>query len=82
MSAFSPASSAVRLFSLLFGFLTLTLVANQVATGLALTILGLGVSGMLGEAYVGAARYQAAADRHSGSVGHSVSSVRFCSGRI
>jgi ABC-type uncharacterized transport system permease subunit len=41
------------LFSLLFGFLTLTLVANQVATGLALTILGLGVSGMIGEAYVG-----------------------------
>ncbi len=45
------ASGAV--FSLLFGFLTLTLVANQVATGLALTILGLGVSGMIGEAYVG-----------------------------
>ena len=41
------------LFSLLFGFLTLTLVANQVATGLALTILGLGVSGMLGEPFVG-----------------------------
>lgn len=41
------ASGAV--FSLLFGFLTLTLVTNQVATGLALTILGLGVSGMLGE---------------------------------
>lgn len=41
------------LFSLLFGFLTLTLVANQVATGLALTILGLGVSGMLGESLVG-----------------------------
>lgn len=41
------------LFSLLFGFLTLTLVANQVATGLALTILGIGASGMLGEAYVG-----------------------------
>ena len=40
-------------FSLLFGFLTLTLVANQVATGLALTILGLGVSGNLGEAFVG-----------------------------
>ena len=34
-------------FSLLFGFLTLTLVANQVATGLALTILGLGLSGQL-----------------------------------
>ncbi|QRM55481.1 ABC transporter permease [Sinorhizobium sp. BG8] len=41
------------LFSLLFGFLTLTLVANQVATGLALTILGLGVSGQIGESYVG-----------------------------
>lgn len=40
-------------FSLLFGFLTLTLVANQVATGLALTILGLGVSGNLGESFVG-----------------------------
>jgi len=41
------------LFSLLFAFLTLTLVANQVATGLALTILGLGLSGMLGENFVG-----------------------------
>lgn len=40
-------------FSLLFGFLTLTLVTNQVATGLALTLLGLGVSGMLGEGFVG-----------------------------
>jgi ABC-type uncharacterized transport system permease subunit len=41
------------LMSLLFGFLTLTLVANQVATGLALTILGLGLSGLVGEPYVG-----------------------------
>jgi simple sugar transport system permease protein len=41
------------LFSLLFAFLTLTLVANQVATGLALTILGLGLSGMIGESFVG-----------------------------
>jgi general nucleoside transport system permease protein len=41
------------LFALLFGLLTLTLVANQVATGLALTLLGLGVSGMIGEAFVG-----------------------------
>ncbi|WP_117191174.1 ABC transporter permease [Rhizobium terrae] len=40
-------------FSLLFGFLTLTLVANQVATGLALTILGLGLSGQIGESFVG-----------------------------
>lgn len=40
-------------FALLFGFLTLTLVTNQVATGLALTLLGLGVSGMIGEAFIG-----------------------------
>jgi general nucleoside transport system permease protein len=39
--------------SLLFGFLTLTLVSNQVATGLALTLLGLGLSGQIGEAFVG-----------------------------
>ena len=40
-------------FSLLFAFLTITLVTNQVATGLALTILGLGISGLWGEAFVG-----------------------------
>jgi simple sugar transport system permease protein len=40
-------------FSLLFAFLTLTLATNQVATGLALTILGLGVSGIIGEDFVG-----------------------------
>ncbi len=39
--------------SALFGFLTLTLVANQVAAGLALTLLGLGLSGLIGEAFVG-----------------------------
>ncbi|URK87852.1 ABC transporter permease [Rhizobium sp. RCAM05350] len=44
--------AAGALFSLLFGFLTLTLVANQVATGLALTILGLGLSSMIGESYL------------------------------
>ena len=37
----------------LFGILTLGLVANQVATGLALTLLGLGLSGMMGEQFVG-----------------------------
>lgn len=37
----------------LFGVLTITLLANQVATGLALTLLGLGLSGMIGEAYIG-----------------------------
>lgn len=40
-------------FSALFGFLTLTLVTNQVASGLALTILGLGASAMIGEGFVG-----------------------------
>ncbi len=40
-------------FSLLFGVLALTLVTNQVATGLALTLLGIGLSGMIGVAFVG-----------------------------
>lgn len=40
-------------FSQIFAVLTLSLAANQVATGLALTLLGLGVSGQIGEAYVG-----------------------------
>jgi len=44
---------AGALFSLLFGFLALTMVTNQVATGLALTLLGIGFSGMIGEAFVG-----------------------------
>lgn len=39
--------------ALLFGILTLTLVTNQVATGLSLTLLGLGLSGLLGESFVG-----------------------------
>jgi general nucleoside transport system permease protein len=43
------------LFSLLFGLLALTLVTNQVATGLALTLLGLGLSGLIGESFVGQA---------------------------
>jgi ABC-type uncharacterized transport system permease subunit len=39
--------------SLLFGFLTLSLATNQVATGLSLTLLGIGLSGMIGENFVG-----------------------------
>jgi ABC-type uncharacterized transport system permease subunit len=34
--------------ALIFGFLTLTLTANQVATGLALTIFGIGLSALAG----------------------------------
>ncbi len=36
----------------LFGFLTLVLVANQVASGLALTLFGLGLSALIGDAFV------------------------------
>ena len=41
------------LMSLLFGFLTLSLLSNQVATGLAITLLGLGLSALIGESLVG-----------------------------
>ncbi|KLN59201.1 ABC transporter permease [Kiloniella spongiae] len=36
-----------------FAILTQTLATNQVATGLALTLLGLGLSGLIGESFVG-----------------------------
>lgn len=39
--------------SLIFAFLTLSLTSNQVATGLALTIFGTGVSSLLGAPFVG-----------------------------
>lgn len=39
--------------SLLFGFISMQLNANQVATGLALTIFGTGLSGFIGLEYVG-----------------------------
>lgn len=41
------------LLSLIFGFLTQVLMSNQVATGLALTLFGLGLSALLGQGYVG-----------------------------
>lgn len=47
------AIAAGMAMSLLFAVLTLSLVSNQVATGLALTLLGLGLSGQIGEAFVG-----------------------------
>jgi ABC-type uncharacterized transport system permease subunit len=47
------AIAAGMVMAALFGFLTLSLVSNQVATGLALTLLGLGLSGLIGEAFVG-----------------------------
>ena len=36
--------------SLIFALMTLGLAVNQVATGLALTILGIGLSGLIGAA--------------------------------
>ncbi len=44
---------AGAMFSLLFAVMTLSLATNQVATGLSLTLLGLGLSGMLGTSFVG-----------------------------
>ncbi|MCT8161194.1 ABC transporter permease [Pseudoruegeria sp. SHC-113] len=41
------------LLSLIFAFLTQYLLSNQVATGLALTLFGLGLSSLLGQSYVG-----------------------------
>jgi simple sugar transport system permease protein len=41
------------LASLVFGFVTITLQANQVAAGLSLTILGSGITAVLGRPYVG-----------------------------
>src|SRR3979409_1056279 len=39
--------------SLIFAAMTLGLAVNQVATGLALTILGIGLSGLIGSRFVG-----------------------------
>ena len=41
------------LLSLLFGVLTQFLLSNQVATGLGLTLFGLGLSALMGQGYVG-----------------------------
>jgi ABC-type uncharacterized transport system permease subunit len=47
------AAAAASLSSLIFGFLTLSLSSNQVATGLALTIFGAGFSALAGKAFLG-----------------------------
>jgi general nucleoside transport system permease protein len=48
---FAAAIGAGMAMALLFGFLTLTLLANQVATGLALTIFGTGFSAYIGKPF-------------------------------
>ena len=50
-SAAPPLAGAAS--SMLFGVLVLTLGSNQVATGLALTIFGIGLSSLIGAGYVG-----------------------------
>src|SRR3546814_10002457 len=48
-----PGAAAALRLAFGFGVLTLTLAANQVATGLALTICGLGLSSLRGAGFVG-----------------------------
>ena len=52
---FLGAIAAGILMALLFAVITMNFYANQVATGLALTILGVGLSGFIGRGYVGEA---------------------------
>src|SRR5256886_354680 len=47
------AAAAGAALALVFAVLTLTLMANQVATGLALTIFGVGLSALAGAGFVG-----------------------------
>ena len=49
----AAAALAATVAALLFGVLTLSLTSNQVATGLALTIFGVSLSSLIGEAFVG-----------------------------
>ncbi|MFT7107568.1 MAG: simple sugar transport system permease protein [Yoonia sp.] len=50
---FIGAAIGGAILSLVFGFLTQVLLSNQVATGLALTLFGLGLSALMGQGYIG-----------------------------
>ena len=50
---FVAAAIGAALMSLIFGILTQVLMSNQVATGLALTLFGLGLSALMGQGYIG-----------------------------
>ena len=50
---FAAAALGGAVLASLFGFLTQYLLSNQVATGLALTLFGLGISALMGQGYVG-----------------------------
>lgn len=53
LAGLAAAVVAGALMALLFGLITLSLLANQVASGLALTLFGLGLSALIGQAYSG-----------------------------
>src|SRR4029450_2119930 len=55
LAGIAAGASAGALLALIFGVLTLTFLANQGATGLALTIFGVGFSALMGAGYVGIA---------------------------
>ena len=50
---FLGAALGGAVLALLFGILTQVLLSNQVATGLALTLFGLGLASLLGQGYIG-----------------------------
>ncbi|MBD3677392.1 MAG: ABC transporter permease [Rhodobacteraceae bacterium] len=50
---FLAAMAGGAVLALLFGVLTQLLLSNQVATGLALTLFGLGLSALIGQGYIG-----------------------------
>lgn len=51
----AAAAVAAAAMALVFAFLTLTMLANQIATGLSLTIFGVGLSAYVGKPYTSAA---------------------------
>lgn len=53
VAGFILAAVAGGLLALIFGFLTQVLLSNQVATGLALTLFGLGLAALMGQSYTG-----------------------------
>jgi simple sugar transport system permease protein len=53
LTGFVAAAAGSAALSLLFAVLTQVALANQVASGLALTLFGLGLSALLGQGYVG-----------------------------
>ncbi|MBV8963186.1 MAG: ABC transporter permease [Hyphomicrobiales bacterium] len=82
LTGFTPAGYAVAALaglcaSLLFGVLALTIGANQVATGLALTIFGTGLSSLAGAGFVGTTITRLPALFPQGLAGHPIFRIVF-----